>query len=215
MSDATVRVFLVDDVEGERRGLADLLSGQPGIEVIGEAATARGTVARVPALMPDVVLLDVELPDGDGVHVCRDLKASAPEVPCLIVTSLDDDRALFDAVLAGAAGYVRNRIGGRELADAIRVVASGGSTLDPDATDHVLERLRHEAAPSRDPLANLTPAERSVLTLVGRGRTNGEIAEELGVTEQAVTGDIASILVKLRLEERVQAAVMASRLGIA
>ncbi|MBL0887764.1 response regulator [Myceligenerans indicum] len=214
MTGSTVRVFLVDDHEVERRGLADLLSEEPGIEVIGEAATARGAMARVPVLMPDVVLLDVQLPDGDGVHVCRDLKQQAPEVACLIVTTFDDDRALFDAVLAGASGYVVNRIGGPELVDAIRVVAAGGSTLDPHAADRVMERLRRDASPPDDPLANLTPVERRVLTLVGRGLTNGEIAGELLLTEQTIKNNVSSILTKLRLERRVQAAVLAARLGI-
>jgi two-component system response regulator DevR len=183
MSGSAVRVFLVDDHEVVRRGVADLLEAEPDLEVVGEAGTAREAVARVPALAPDVVVLDVRLPDGDGVTVCRELRSRMPGLACLMLTSFADDEALYDAILAGAAGYVLKQVRGTELVDAIRTVATGGSTLDPRAAAQVMERLRAGAQPREDPLAALTDQERRVLALIGQGMTNRQIGAELFLAE--------------------------------
>ncbi|PZR52202.1 DNA-binding response regulator [Xylanimonas oleitrophica] len=206
----TVRVFLVDDHEVVRRGVADLLDAEPDLEVVGEAGTATEALARVPALAPDVVVLDVRLPDGDGVSVCRDLKARM-DVACLMLTSFDDDEALFDAILAGAAGYVLKQVRGTDLVEAIRTVASGGSTLDPRAAEHVMARMRMQAQ-QEDPLAELTQQEQKILALIGQGMTNRQIGAELFLAEKTVKNYVSSLLSKLGLERRVQAAVLATRL---
>ncbi|WP_460749261.1 response regulator [Myceligenerans cantabricum] len=212
MSGSAVSVFLVDDHEVVRRGVADLLGAEPDLEIVGEAGTAREAVARVPALAPDVVVLDVRLPDGDGVTVCRELRSRMPSVACLMLTSFADDEALYDAILAGAAGYVLKQVRGTELVDAVRTVASGGSTLDPRATAQVMERLRAGARPREDPLAVLTGQERRILVLIGRGMTNREIGVELFLAEKTIKNHVSSILAKLGMTRRVQAAVFATRL---
>ncbi|MCF4123643.1 response regulator transcription factor [Antribacter sp. KLBMP9083] len=212
MNDAPVRVFLVDDHEVVRRGVADLLGSEPDLEIVGEAGTAREAIARVPAIAPDVVVLDVRLPDGDGVTVCRELRSRIPSVACLMLTSFADDEALYDAILAGAAGYVLKQVRGTELVDAVRTVASGGSTLDPRAAAQVMERLRADAHPADDPLASLTTQERRILALVGQGMTNRQIGEELFLAEKTIKNYVSSILAKLGLERRVQAAVLATKL---
>jgi DNA-binding NarL/FixJ family response regulator len=206
-----VRVFLVDDHEVVRRGVADLLDAEPDLEVVGEAGTAAEALARVPALAPDVVVLDVRLPDGDGVTVCRDLKATM-DVACLMLTSFDDDEALFDAILAGAAGYVLKQVRGTDLVEAIRTVASGGSTLDPRAAERVMARMRAQAH-HEDPLASLTQQEQKILALIGQGMTNRQIGAELFLAEKTVKNYVSSLLAKLGLERRVQAAVLATKLG--
>lgn len=211
MSDAPVRVFLVDDHEVVRRGVADLLGAEPDLEIVGEAGTAREALARVPAVLPDVVVLDIRLPDGDGVSVCRELRAQVPSVACLMLTSFADDDVLYDAILAGAAGYVLKQVRGNDLVDAVRVVASGGSTLDPRAAARVMERIRTEARPAVDPLAALTVQERRILALIGQGLTNRQIGEELFLAEKTIKNYVSSILAKLGLERRVQAAVLATR----
>jgi two-component system, NarL family, response regulator DevR len=212
MSGSAVRVFLVDDHEVVRRGVADLLEAEPDLEVVGEAGTAREAVARVPALAPDVVVLDVRLPDGDGVTVCRELRSRMPGLACLMLTSFADDEALYDAILAGAAGYVLKQVRGTELVDAIRTVAAGGSTLDPRAAAQVMERLRAGAQPREDPLAALTDQERRVLALIGQGMTNRQIGAELFLAEKTIKNYVSSILAKLGMTRRVQAAVLATRL---
>lgn len=212
MNDAPVRVFLVDDHEVVRRGVADLLGSEPDLEIVGEAGTAREAIARVPAIAPDVVVLDVRLPDGDGVTVCRELRSRMPSVACLMLTSFADDEALYDAILAGAAGYVLKQVRGTELVDAVRTVAGGGSTLDPRAAAQVMARLRADAHPADDPLASLTTQERRILALVGRGMTNRQIGEELFLAEKTIKNYVSSILAKLGLERRVQAAVLATKL---
>ncbi|GAB2461024.1 response regulator transcription factor [Xylanimonas ulmi] len=206
-----VRVFLVDDHEVVRRGVADLLGAEPDLEVVGEAGTAAEALTRVPVLAPDVVVLDVRLPDGDGVTVCRELKARL-DVACLMLTSFDDDEALFDAILAGAAGYVLKQVRGTDLVEAIRTVAAGGSTLDPRAAERVMARMRSQAD-YEDPLAALTAQEQRILALIGQGMTNRQIGGELFLAEKTVKNYVSSLLAKLGLERRVQAAVLATKLG--
>ncbi|MFV2145391.1 MULTISPECIES: response regulator [Isoptericola] len=211
MSEQTVRVFLVDDHEVVRRGVADLLEAEPDLEVVGEAGSAAEALARIPALRPDVAVLDVRLPDGDGVSVCRELR-SGTDVACLMLTSFDDDEALFDAILAGAAGYVLKQVRGSDLLSAIRTVAAGGSTLDPRAARLVMERMRAQDHPAADPLGDLTAQERRVLALIGQGLTNRQIGAELYLAEKTVKNYVSSVLAKLGLERRVQAAVLSTRL---
>ncbi|PFG44607.1 LuxR family two component transcriptional regulator [Isoptericola jiangsuensis] len=211
MSRDVVRVVLVDDHEVVRRGVADLLDAEPDIEVVGEAGSVTEALARVPALAPDVAVLDVRLPDGDGVGLCRELR-SRTEVACLMLTSFDDDEALFDAILAGAAGYVLKQVRGTDLVAAIRTVAAGGSTLDPRAARLVMERLRAQEHPDADPLADLTEQERRVLALVGQGLTNRQIGERLFLAEKTVKNYVSNVLAKLGVERRVQAAVLAAKL---
>ncbi|MFD6133767.1 response regulator [Isoptericola sp. NPDC056618] len=210
MTGAPVRVFLVDDHEVVRRGVADLLGMEADLEVVGTAGTAAEALARVPAVRPDVVVLDVRLPDGDGVTVCRELR-SRTDVAVLMLTSFDDDQSLFDAILAGASGYVLKQVRGTDLVAGIRTVAAGGSMLDPRATGRVMARLR-EKTEADDPLGELTPQERRILVLIGEGMTNRQIGAELFVAEKTVKNYVSSLLAKLGLERRVQAAVLAARL---
>ena len=209
----TIRVFLLDDHEIVRRGIAELLSAEPDLEVVGEASTAAEAIARVPALRPHVAVLDVRLPDGNGVTVCREVRSRMPELACLMLTSFADDEALFDAILAGASGYVLKQIRGSDLVGAIRTVASGQSLLDPKATARVLERLRAGARHEDDPLAELTEQERRVLQLIGEGLTNRQIGQRMHLAEKTVKNYVSHVLAKLGLERRTQAAVLANRLG--
>ncbi len=210
MSDP-VRVFLLDDHEVVRRGLRDLLESE-GLEVVGEAATAAEAMVRIRALRPDVAVLDARLPDGTGIDVCREVRSSVPAVACLILTSYDDDTALFAAIMAGAAGYVLKEIRGNELVAGIRSVAHGRSLLDPNLTERVLARLRDGAA--LDPrLASLTEQERRVLDGIADGLTNRQIATRLSLAEKTVKNYVSALLAKLGLESRTQAAVLATRLG--
>jgi len=204
-----IRVFLVDDHEVVRRGLAALLDTEDDIEVVGEAGTVADAMARVPALRPAVVVLDVRLPDGNGVALCRDLRSVLPEAGYLMLTSFSDDEALFDAILAGAAGYLLKQIRGNDLVDAVRTVASGRSLLDPAVTQRVLERLRNPPAPDAK-LASLTVTERKILDLIGEGLTNRQIAERIYLAEKTVKNYVSSLLSKLGLERRTQAAVYAA-----
>ena len=207
---APVRVFLLDDHEVVRRGLRDLLEAEGEFVVVGEAGTAAQALARVPALNPQVAVLDVRLPDGDGVTVCRELRSRMPELACLMLTSFSDDEALFDAILAGAAGYLLKQVGGTDLVGAVRVVAAGGSLIDPKLTATVLARLR--SGGPKDPLAALTAQERRILDLIGEGLTNRQIGERLHLAEKTVKNYVSSVLAKLGIERRVQAAVMVSEL---
>ncbi|WP_050758102.1 response regulator [Xylanimonas cellulosilytica] len=207
-----VRVFLVDDHEVVRRGVADLLEAESDLEVVGEAGTAAEALVRVPALAPDVVVLDVRLPDGDGVAVCRELRATT-DVACLMLTSFDDDEALFDAIIAGAAGYVLKQVRGTDLVHAIRTVAAGGSMLDPHAAERVMARMRAQARHDDDPLASLTPQEQRILSLIGQGMTNRQIGAELFLAEKTVKNYVSNLLAKLGMERRVQVAVLATKLG--
>ncbi|MCX4755732.1 response regulator [Kitasatospora purpeofusca] len=206
-----VQVFLLDDHEVVRRGVRDLLDAEPDLEVVGEAATCAQALARVPALRPDVAVLDVRLPDGDGVTVCRELRDGMPGLACLMLTSFDDDDALLDAIMAGAAGYVLKQVKGTDLLSAVRTVASGQSMLDPATTRKLMESLRHhEQSPTEAALAQLTPREHEILVLVGEGKTNREIGRELYLAEKTVKNHVSRLLAKLGVERRLQAAVLAA-----
>lgn len=209
----TIRVFLVDDHEVVRRGLADLLGLEEDMEVVGEASSKEDALHRIPAARPHVAVLDVRLPDGSGVEVCRDIRASMPNVHCLMLTSYADDEALFDAILAGASGYVLKEIRGNDLIDAVRQVAAGKSLLDPVATQRVLERLR-DGEKHDDRLDGLTDQERKILNLIGEGMTNRQIGEELHLAEKTVKNYVSSLLAKLGMERRTQAAAYAARRAV-
>lgn len=208
-----VTVFLLDDHEVVRRGVHDLLDAEPDMTVVGEAGTAEQALARIPALRPRVAVLDVRLPDGDGVSVCRELRSRMPELACLMLTSFDDEEALLDAIVAGASGYVLKQITGTDLVQAVRMIASGRSLLDPGATARVMARLRNNAAQADRPtgVAALTAREQEVLELIGEGLTNREIGLRLYLAEKTVKNNISRILAKLGVERRVQAAVIATR----
>jgi two-component system, NarL family, response regulator DevR len=212
-----VRIFLLDDHEVVRRGLHDLLDGESGLSVVGDAGTAEQALVRGPALRPDVAVLDVRLPDGDGVTVCRELRSRLPGLACLMLTSFDDDDALLDAVLAGAAGYVLKQIKGSDLVAAVRTVAAGQSMLDPATTARLLGSLRGQEAPAPAPegaLEGLSDREREILDLIGEGLTNRQIGSRLYLSEKTVKNNISRLLAKLGVERRVQAAVLATRTGI-
>ncbi len=201
-----IRVFLLDDHEIVRRGLIDIMATTTDITVVGEASTALEALHRIPALRPDVALLDARLPDGSGVDVCRDIRSEFPEVHCIILTSYNDDEALFAAVMAGAAGYLLKQIGGRSLLDAIRVVAAGGSLMDPSVTGALLDRLRHPTTP--DPrLSSLSLRDREILDLITEGLTNKQIGERLFLAEKTVKNYVSTLLFKLDMQRRTQAAV--------
>ncbi|MBD0688250.1 response regulator [Kitasatospora sp. NPDC101157] len=207
-----VKVFLLDDHEVVRRGVHDLLDAEPGFTVVGEASTVAQALTRVPALRPDVAVLDMRLPDGDGVTVCRELRSRMPELACLILTSFDDEEALLDSIMAGAAGYVLKQISGTDLVSAVRTVASGQSMLDSGAATRLMARLRGEAAtqqPSDAP--QLTEREREILALVGEGLTNRQIGQRLYLAEKTVKNHISRLLAKLGVERRVQAAIIATQ----
>ena len=205
-----IRVFLLDDHEVVRRGLKDLLEADGDIEVVGESGLAEEARRRIPALRPHVAVLDGRLPDGSGVDVCRDIRSSHPEIAALILTSYDDDEALFSAIMAGASGYVLKQIRGGDLVDAVRRVAAGQSLLDPAVTAQVLDRLRH--GPVKDAeLAGLTEKELKILELIGQGMTNRQIGERIYLAEKTVKNYVSNILSKLDLERRTQAAVFAAK----
>jgi DNA-binding NarL/FixJ family response regulator len=206
-----IAVFLLDDHEIVRRGVRDLLEAEPDIKVVGEAGTAESALARIPALRPDVAVLDVRLPDGDGVRVCREIRSRMPDVACLMLTSFGDDDALFDAIMAGAAGYVLKQIRGTDLVGAVRTVASGQSMLDPKAASRVMARMRDQASRS-DPLAGLTAQERKILELIGEGLTNRQIGDRLFLAEKTVKNYVSSLFAKLGMERRTQAAAYAARI---
>jgi two-component system response regulator DevR len=201
-----IRVFLLDDHELVRRGIADLLETETGIEVVGEAGTAAEAIRRIPASRPHVAILDARLPDGSGIDVCRDIRSSSPEVNCLILTSYDDDDAIFAAVMAGAAGYLLKEIRGTSLVDAVRQVAAGKSLLDPAVTGRLLARLR-DGAPKDARLESLTDREREILSLIADGMTNRQIGERLFLAEKTVKNYVSSLLAKLGMQRRTQAAV--------
>jgi DNA-binding NarL/FixJ family response regulator len=205
-----IGVFLVDDHEIVRRGVKELLESEPDITVVGEAGTAVSALARIPALKPDVAVLDVRLPDGDGVSVCRDIRSKMPEVACLMLTSFGDDEALFDAIMAGAAGYVLKQIRGTDLVGAVRTLASGESMLDPEAASRVMKRMRDQTSHA-DPLTGLTAQERRILELIGEGLTNRQIGERLFLAEKTVKNYVSALFAKLGMERRTQAAVYAAR----
>jgi DNA-binding NarL/FixJ family response regulator len=200
----------MDDHEVVRRGLRELLEADGDIEVVGEAGSAEEALTRIPPTKPDVALLDVRLPDGDGVEVCREVRSRNPEIRCLILTSFSDDEALFQAIMAGASGYLLKQIKGTDLVDSVRRVAAGQSLLDPSVTAQVLDRLRAPAA--ADELGDLTEQERKILDLIADGLTNRQIAEQVHLAEKTVKNYVSNILAKLGMERRTQAAVFAAGL---
>jgi two-component system response regulator DevR len=204
-------VFLVDDHEVVRRGVADLLEEDDGIEVVGQAATASEALARIPALRPDVAVLDMRLPDGNGVELCRELRSALPDLRCLILTSYTDEQAMLDAIMAGAGGYVIKDIRGMELVSAVREVGAGRSLLDNRAAAVLMSRLRASLA-EPGPLAGLTEQEHTLLGLIGEGLTNRQIAERMFLAEKTVKNYVSRLLAKLGMERRTQAAVLATRL---
>jgi two-component system response regulator DevR len=207
-----VRVFLLDDHEIVRRGVKELLEAEGDLEVVGEAGTAAEALARIPPTRPDVAVLDVRLPDGDGVQVCREIRSAHPEIQCLMLTSFADDEALFQAIVAGASGYVLKQIKGADVVEAVRAVGKGRSLLDPSLTARVLERLRSDSEED-ELLARLSPQERNILRLIADGLTNRQIAEEVHLAEKTVKNYVSNLLSKLGMERRTQAAVYAARLG--
>jgi two-component system, NarL family, response regulator DevR len=207
-----ISVFLLDDHEIVRRGVRDLLAAEPDIDVIGEAGTMASALSRMPALRPDVAVLDVRLPDGDGVSVCREIRSTLPGTGCLMLTSYGDDQALLGAIMAGAAGYVLKQTCGADLVNAVREVAAGRSTLDAFAAQRVMERLR-ERMGSVDPLSALTDQEKKVLDLVGEGLTNRQIAGRMFLAEKTAKNYVSSLLTKLGMQRRTQAAAFAARLA--
>ncbi|MFD5430441.1 response regulator [Streptomyces sp. NPDC127084] len=211
-SNDTISVFLVDDHEVVRRGVRDLLEAEPDIVVTGEANTVGQALARGPALRPRVAILDVRLPDGDGITVCRELRSLMPDLACLMLTSFDDDEALLDAIMAGAAGYVLKRVKGADLVTAVRTVAAGQSMLDPTTTTRLMRELREhreDAEPEEGAMASLSPREKDVLALIGEGLTNRQIGGQLFLSERTVKSLVSSLLRKLGVERRIQAAVLA------
>jgi two-component system, NarL family, response regulator DevR len=206
-----LRVFLLDDHEVVRSGLRSLLEAAEDIEVVGEAGTVEEALTRIPLILPNVAVLDVRLPDGSGVEVCREIRSSFPEIACVMLTSYADDEALFAAIMAGAAGYVLKQIRGNDLVDGIRRAGAGQSLLDPSITSRVLERLRDR--PEEDPrLASLTNQERKILDLITDGQTNRQIAASLFLAEKTVKNYVSNLLTKLGMERRTQAATYAARL---
>ncbi|WP_405880953.1 response regulator transcription factor [Streptomyces sp. NBC_01136] len=207
-----ITVFLLDDHEVVRRGVHELLSVEDDIEVVGEAGTAADALIRIPAARPDVAVLDVRLPDGSGVEVCREIRSQNGNIKCLMLTSFADDEALFDAIMAGASGYVLKAIRGNELLSAVRDVAAGKSLLDPVATAQVLKRLRGGGPKSDDRLTHLTEQERKILDLIGEGLTNRVIGERLHLAEKTIKNYVSSLLSKLGMERRSQAAAYVARI---
>ena len=205
-----IRVFLLDDHEVVRRGIKDLLEGEGDIVVVGESGLAQEAARRIPALRPDVAILDGRLPDGTGIDVCREIRSQDPSINALILTSYDDDDALFSAIMAGASGYVLKQIRGTDLIDTVRRVAAGQSMLDPAVTAQVLDRLR--SGPKTDPaLEQLTAQELKILELIAQGMTNRQIAGTLFLAEKTVKNYVSSMLAKLNLESRTQAAIFANK----
>jgi len=206
----TIRVFLLDDHEVVRRGLRELLEAEGDIEVVGEAGTAEEALGRIPPTKPDVAVLDVRLPDGDGVEVCRTIRSAHPEIACLMLTSFDDDEALFEAIVAGATCYVLKQVKGSDIIDAVRQVGAGRSLLDPLLTARVMDRLR--AGSTEDPrLAGLTAQEHRVLELLADGKTNRQIAAEMFLAEKTVKNYVSNLLAKMGMHRRTEAAVYAAR----
>jgi two-component system response regulator DevR len=206
-----IRVFLLDDHEVVRRGIAELLTSQPGFEVVGEAGTAAEARSRIPAVMPDVAILDARLPDGSGIDVCRDIRSALPATYCLILTSYDDQDAVLAAVLAGASGYILKEVRAAGIVDAVRQVAMGRSLIDPKIVDQVMTRLRQGSA-GDNKLAALTEREREVLDLIAEGLTNRQIGERLFLAEKTIKNYVSSLLAKLGMERRTQAAVFGAEI---
>jgi DNA-binding NarL/FixJ family response regulator len=204
-------VFLVDDHEVVRRGVGDLLDEEEDLTVIGQAGSASEALARIPALRPDVAVLDMRLPDGNGVELCRELRSRLPELNCLILTSYTDEQAMMDAILAGAGGYVIKDIKGMELVSAVRTVGAGRSLLDTRAAAALMAKIRSDAQ-DPGPLAGLTEQERTVLDLIGEGLTNRQIGERMFLAEKTVKNYVSNVLAKLGMQRRTQVAVLATEL---
>jgi len=211
-SSQTIRVFLVDGQEIVRRGLCDLLDAEPGIQVVGEAGSADTALARIPAARPDVAIMEVRLPDHDGVRVCQEIRARAPEVACLMLTDLSDDRAFRDAVMAGCAGYILKGAEGASLAKAVRTVASGQPALDPQTATRLVTWVQDQIK-VRDRLARLTFREQQVLALLGEGLTNRQIGQRLTLAEATIKNYVSSLLTKLDMRHRTEAAAFAVRMA--
>lgn len=207
-----LKVFVVDDHEVVRRGVTDLLAAEDDLDVVGQASSVAEALARVPAVRPDVAVLDVRLPDGSGVELCRELRSISPELRCLVLTSFPDEQALVDAVLAGADGYVLKDVRGFDLVEAVRTVGAGRSLLDARATAALVARLRSADEPDAAAALDLSPQERRVLDLIGEGLTNRQIGERLHLAEKTVKNYVSRLLAKLHLERRTQAAVLATEL---
>ena len=206
-----ITVFLVNDHEVVRRGLADLLASDTELEIIGHAGSVSEAMVRIPALKPDVAVLDVRLPDGNGIELCRELLSELPDLRCLMLTSFTSDEAMLEAILAGASGYVVKDIRGMELAQAIKDVGAGKSLLDNRAAAALMAKLRGNAEPA-DPLSGLTDRERTLLGLLSEGLTNRQIAARMFLAEKTVKNYVSRLLAKLGMERRTQAAVFASKL---
>jgi DNA-binding NarL/FixJ family response regulator len=207
----TTRVFLLDDHEIVRRGLRELLEAEDDLVVVGEAGTAEEAYGRIPATTPDVAVLDVRLPDGDGIEVCREIRSKHPEISCIMLTSFSDDEAVYAAIMAGAAGYLLKQVRGSDLVDGVRRVAAGESLLDPQVTTRVLDRLRHREGD--DELAALTDQERRILGLIAEGLTNRQIGERLFLAEKTVKNYVSNMFAKLGMHRRTEAAAYAARLA--
>lgn len=205
-----IRVYLLDDHELTRRGIRDLLEAAGDFEVVGESGLAEEAARCIPELHPDVAVLDARLPDGSGVEVCRVVRSADPGIAALILTSYDDDDALFAAIMAGASGYLLKQVRGQDFVDTVRRVARGQSMLDPAVTSHVLERLR-QGPPDAPATDHLTPKEQQVLDLIGEGLTNRQIGSRLDLAEKTVKNHVSALLAKLGVESRTQAAIIATR----
>jgi DNA-binding NarL/FixJ family response regulator len=204
-------VFLLDDHEIVRRGLRELLEAEDDLEIVGEAGTAEEAYGRIPATSPDVAVLDVRLPDGDGIEVCREIRSRHPEIACIMLTSFAEDEAVYAAIMAGAAGYVLKQVRGTDLVDGIRQVAAGRSLLDPLVTTRVLDRIRHQG--DEDELAVLTDQERKILALIAEGLTNRQIGERMFLAEKTVKNYVSNMFTKLGMSRRTEAAAYAARLS--
>ena len=207
---SAIRVFLLDDHEIVRRGIKELLEHEGDIVVVGESGSAQEATRRIPALRPDVAILDGRLPDGSGIDVCREVRSVDPSIKALILTSYDDDEALFAAIMAGAAGYILKQVRGNDFVDTVRRVAAGQSMLDPAMTAQVLERVRN-GPPKNKELEALTAQEQKILELIGEGMTNRQIAEQMYLAEKTVKNYVSSMLAKLGLTSRTQAAIFATK----
>ena len=207
----TSRVFLLDDHEVVRRGVRELLEAEDDMEVVGEAGTAEEAYARIPATSPNVAVLDIRLPDGDGIEVCREIRSRHPEISCIMLTSFSDDEAVYAAIMAGASGYLLKQVRGNDLVNGIRRVGAGDSLLDPSVTSRVLERLRHRD--DRDELAALTEQERNILAYIAEGLTNRQIGERMFLAEKTVKNYVSNVLSKLGMSRRTEAAVYAAKLS--
>ena len=206
-----IRVFLLDDHEVVRRGVRELIENEDDMTVVGEAGTAEEAYGRIPATSPTVAVLDVRLPDGDGIEVCREIRSKHDEIACIMLTSFADDEAVYAAIMAGAAGYVLKQVRGSDLIEGIRRVADGESLLDPSVTTRLLDRLRHRG--DGDELANLSEQERKILDLIAEGLTNRQIGERMFLAEKTVKNYVSNLLAKLGMSRRTEAAVYAARLA--